>query len=309
MEGELCKMEQTFFKCRGGTKLTLPSEDVFQLTVLTTQDIQGLIELSASVGWDYDAHEIKTIMAAGRIVGHKNTEGKIVSCAAITPYETNVASIGMVIVHEQCRGFGLGRIVTQACIDHVSEETAIILVATKEGEPLYEKMGFRTVEHVHKYLADNFVETTRDTDSIVIMEEFQEKDFEQLIKLDAGAFGDRRELFLRERIQQSKRCVVVKNEHNQLIGYGLTIQGPIYLLLGPIVAPNKKIAHHIIEELAKGHNGKLRIDCPSIQKELWPFLQQSGFTLAATPPVMIRNAKKMPTRNQTLFALAAQAFG
>ena len=289
--------------------MTLPSKEVFHLTVLTAQDIQGLIELSASVGWDYDAHEIKTIISAGQIVGHKNKEGKIVSCAAITPYETNVASIGMVIVHEQYRGFGLGRIVTQACIDHVSEETAIILVATKEGEPLYEKMGFRTVEHVHKYLADNFVETTRDTDSIVIMEEFQEKDFEQLIKLDAGAFGDRRELFLRERIQQSQRCVVVKNEHNQLIGYGLTIQGPIYLLLGPIVAQNKEIAHYIIEELAKGHNGKLRIDCPSIQKELWPFLQQSGFTLAATPPVMIRNAKKMPTRNQTLFALAAQAFG
>jgi len=281
----------------------------FELTLFTSTDIQGLIELSASVGWDYDAYEIETIMAAGRIVGHKNMEGKIVSSAAIIPYDTNVASIGMVIVHEQCRGFGLGRVVTQACINSVSEETAILLVATKEGEPLYQKMGFTTVEHVHKYLADKFVETTSEADFLGTIKEFQEQDFEQLVKLDAAAFGDSRRIFLRKRIQQSQRCVVVKNQDNQMIGYGLTIAGPIYLLLGPIVAPSMEIAHHIINELAKGHQGKLRIDCPAIQKELSPFLQQSGFMLAATPPVMIRNAKKMPKRNQTLFALAAQAFG
>ena len=281
----------------------------FELTLFTSTDVQGLIELSASVGWDYDAHEIETIMAAGRIVGHKNMEGKIVSSAAIIPYDTNVASIGMVIVHEQCRGFGLGRIVTQACIDSVSAETAIMLVATKEGEPLYQKMGFTTVEHVHKYLADKYVETTSEADFLGTIKEFQEQDFEQLVKLDAAAFGDSRRIFLRKRIQQSQRCVVVKNQDNQMIGYGLTIAGPIYLLLGPIVAPSKEIAHHIINELAKGYQGKLRIDCPSIQKELAPILQQSGFTMAATPPVMIRNAKKIPTRNQTLFALAAQAFG
>lgn len=289
--------------------MSLTSEHLFQLTLFTPADIQGLIELSASVGWDYDAHEMKTIMAAGRIIGHKNKEGNIVSSAAITPYDTGVASIGMVIVHEQCRGFGLGRVVTQACIDHVSEETTIMLVATKEGEPLYQKMGFMTVEHVHKYLADKFVETTGEINSFCTITEYQEQDFEQIVKLDAGAFGDSRRVFLRERIRQSQRCVVVKNQHNQLIGYGLTIAGPIYLLLGPIVAPNKEIAHHIIDELAKGHKGKLRIDCPSSQKELSAALQQSGFTLAATPPVMIRNAKNMPTRNQTLFALAAQAFG
>ncbi|MFJ7373290.1 GNAT family N-acetyltransferase [Lysinibacillus capsici] len=281
----------------------------FELTLFTSTDIQGLIELSASVGWDYDAYEIETIMAAGRIVGHKNMEGKIVSSAAIIPYDTNVASIGMVIVHEQCRGFGLGRIVTQACIDSVSAETAIMLVATIEGQPLYQKMGFTTAEHVHKYLADKYVETTSEADFLGTIKEFQEQDFEQLAQLDAAAFGDSRRIFLRKRIRQSQRCVVVKNQDNQMIGYGLTIAGPIYLLLGPIVAPSKEIAHHIINELAKGYQGKLRIDCPSVQKELGPILQQSGFTMAATPPVMIRNAKKIPTRNQTLYALAAQAFG
>lgn len=59
-------------------------------------DDSGLVELSASVGWDYDEHEIGTVMAIGKIFGHKNTEGKIVSSAAINRYDSNLASVGMV---------------------------------------------------------------------------------------------------------------------------------------------------------------------------------------------------------------------
>ncbi|WP_322741753.1 hypothetical protein [Fictibacillus phosphorivorans] len=62
-------------------------------------DVLGLIELSSSVGWDYDEGEINTILLSGNIYGHKNPKGKIVSSAAIIPYDTNLASIGMVIVH------------------------------------------------------------------------------------------------------------------------------------------------------------------------------------------------------------------
>lgn len=37
-------------------------------------------------------------MATGKIFGHKNRKGKIVSSAAIIPDDSEVASIGMVIV-------------------------------------------------------------------------------------------------------------------------------------------------------------------------------------------------------------------
>lgn len=62
-------------------------------------DVLHLIELSSSVEWDYDEQEIHTILSSGCIYGHKNAEGEIVSSAAIISYDTNLASIGMVIVH------------------------------------------------------------------------------------------------------------------------------------------------------------------------------------------------------------------
>ncbi|WP_274517273.1 hypothetical protein [Lysinibacillus boronitolerans] len=69
-----------------------------------------------------------------------------------------------------------------------------------------------------------------------------------------------------------------------------------------------EIAHHIINELAKGHQEKLRIDCPAIQKELSPILQQSGFMLVATPPVMIRNAKKNAYTKSNIICSSSTSF-
>ncbi|KMY32632.1 acetyltransferase [Lysinibacillus xylanilyticus] len=280
-----------------------------QLVLFDANDIPGLIDLSDSVGWDYDESEIKTVMMSGKIFGHKNAEGEIVSSAAIITYDTNLASIGMVIVHENYRGLGLGKLATQKCIESVSEHTAIMLVATKDGEPLYKKMGFTTVDYVHKYLTENYIGAHNLASNEYAIEDFNENDFAEIVSLDAAAFGDKRSNFLRNRIKQSKHCVVVRDHQANIIGFGLSILGPINLILGPIIAPDSKTASLIINTLAKNHHGKLRIDIPSGHAEFIKWIEQSGFTEANRPPIMILHAEKMPTRNNTLFAIAAQIFG
>ncbi|MFJ3390765.1 GNAT family N-acetyltransferase [Lysinibacillus sp. NPDC086135] len=280
-----------------------------QLVLFDANDIPGLIDLSDSVGWDYDESEIRTVMMSGKIFGHKNAEGNIVSSAAIITYDTNLASIGMVIVHENYRGLGLGKLVTQKCIESVSQHTAIMLVATKDGEPLYKKIGFTTVDYVHKYLADKYSGAHNLTSNDFTIEDYNESDFAEIVRLDAAAFGDKRSNFLRNRINQAKHCSVVRDHQTNIIGFGLSIQGPIHLILGPIIAPDSITASLIINTLAKDHHGKLRMDVPSGHAEMIKWLEQNGFTEANRPPVMILHAEEMPTRNNTLFAIAAQIFG
>ncbi|MBG9455776.1 acetyltransferase [Lysinibacillus sphaericus] len=280
-----------------------------QLVVFEENDIPGLIALSDSVGWDYDEFEIRTVMKSGEIFGHKNDKGEIVSSAAIITYDSNVASIGMVIVHENYRGLGLGKLATQKCIESVSAQTAIMLVATEEGEPLYKKMGFATVDYVHKYLNNNYFNDKNLASNEYTIEDFNEQNFADIVSLDAAAFGVKRSNFLQNRIKQSKQSIVMKDSHGKIIGFGLSILGPLNLILGPIIAPDSLTACFIINTLAKDHNGKLRIDVPSGHAEFIKRLEQSGFTEANKPPVMILHAEKMPTRNDTLFAIAAQIFG
>ncbi|WP_088035051.1 GNAT family N-acetyltransferase [Evansella clarkii] len=279
------------------------------LVQFENKDISGLVELSASVGWDYDEQEIGTVMASGKIFGHKNAEGKIVSSAAIIKYDGNLASIGMVIVNNDFRGLGLGKEVTQKCIDYFSNELSVMLIATAEGKPLYKKMGFKAVDSVHKFLCDTYDVTKSIVNNNFTVESCTESDFNEIIKLDEAAFGNKRSHFLHQRIKQSKQCLAVKDSEGNIIGYGLSVSGPVNLILGPVVAPNTHIAALILDNLAYGHQGKLRIDVPSGNDEFMLFLENKGFVKVSTPPVMLINAAELPFRNNTLFAIAAQVFG
>ncbi|NHM33981.1 GNAT family N-acetyltransferase [Neobacillus terrae] len=285
------------------------NETKLELVQFDKSDIKALIELSASVGWDYDEYEVLTVMSSGKIFGHKNAEGKIVSSAAVIPYENYLSSIGMVIVNKEYRGLGLGREVTQKCIDFAPSNASIMLIATEEGKPLYEKMGFRTVDYVHKYLCDNYTTAIPLSISRVSIENFSENDLPEILNLDKAAFGDKRSNFLHNRINQSEQCLVVKDSKANIIGYGISILGPINLILGPIVAPDSQTAALILDRLAFGHKGKLRIDVPSGNEEFMLFLEQGGFLKASIPPIMVINSVNMPPRNNTLFGIAAQIFG
>jgi predicted GNAT family N-acyltransferase len=274
------------------------------------QDIPGLIDLSFSVGWDYDADEITTAMSVGTIYGHKTELGDIISSAAIIPFDNKLASIGMEIVKEKYRGYGLARELTHACVNSVSDEVTIMLIATPEGKPLYEKLGFQTISCVHKFLCDDhvpvFSEVEKKNYNIIPLTDVH---FDQIRELDESAVGADRGLFLKSRIQQAKQGIVVTGKNDKLLGYGLGIEGPINLILGPIVAINDDIAASIVHHLAKGYQGKLRIDVAEGKGSFLKHLERCGFNKVSQPPVMIKNSSQLPKRNNTLYSIAAQIFG
>lgn len=281
-----------------------------RLVELQRQDIPGLIALSDSIGWDYDEPDLVTILSAGRVLGHKTEQGTIVSSSAVLPYGDRLASIGMVIVHPAYQGRGLGKAAVQACIGAAGEQPAVMLIATKEGEPLYEKLGFHAVTCVHKMVADRYSSAfpVHEAGQYEI-EPFNGTCLDQVHRLDRWAVGAERHTFLNSRIRQAKQGVVLRDKNKQMIGYGLAVAGPVHLILGPIIAPNSEAAACLIHHLAAGHDGRLRIDVPDEQRALLPYLRQCGFERATRPPVMFLHGRQMPARNGTLYGIAAQIFG
>lgn len=280
-----------------------------KLNVLDENDIEGLISFSQSVGWDYDRDEIRTVMSSGKILGHQNELGQIVSSGAIIPYDTHLASIGMIIVNQQYRGQSLGKEITQACIERVPEKVSIMLIATPEGKPLYEKMGFKEVGYVHKFISNNYVPSNNSLSEGLKIEVFAVGDFDKVVELDKNAFGDSRRKFLVNRINQSRQSLVLRDVNGRILGYGLSILGSDNLILGPIVAPNFNTAAYLINQLALNHRGKLRIDTPISNKMFMNFLRASGFVKVGQPPIMIINSDTMPIRNNNLYGIGAQIFG
>ncbi|PEY63233.1 GNAT family N-acetyltransferase [Bacillus thuringiensis] len=276
---------------------------------LSKEQIGDIVALSSYIGWDYNREEIDTVFNSGIVYGVWNERKELIASAAIILYGEALASIGMVIVHPDYKGRGIGKVITNSCMSSVSAQIPIMLIATDEGKPLYEKLGFRVVSYVSKYICNSYNVNHKCAENEECMMVYKEGDLEGIIKIDEGAFGTSRNEFLKQRIMQSEQCVVVKDTEENVVGYGISIQTPENKIIGPVVAKNNAMAMRIVHDFARGHNGKLRMDVPEGKNEFMKELEVAGFKKVNTPPIMIKNSNWLLKRNSELYSIAAQIFG
>ncbi|HDR8183333.1 TPA: GNAT family N-acetyltransferase [Bacillus thuringiensis] len=276
---------------------------------LKEDTIGHIVALSSYIGWDYNREEIETIFNSGIVYGVWNERKELIASAAIILYGEALASIGMVIVHPDYKGKGIGKVITNSCMNSVSAQTPCMLIATDEGKHLYEKLGFRVVSYVSKYICNSYNANHKCAENEEYMMVYKESDLEGIIKIDEGAFGTSRNEFLKQRIMQSEQCVVVKDTKENVVGYGISIQTPENKIIGPVVAKNNAVAMIIVHGLARGHNGKLRMDVPEGKNDFMKELEIAGFKKVNTPPIMMKNTGQLLNRNNGLYSIAAQIFG
>ncbi|MEK4837176.1 GNAT family N-acetyltransferase [Bacillus sp. FSL L8-0152] len=276
---------------------------------LRKEQIGDIVALSSYIGWDYNREEIDTVFNSGIVYGVWNERKELIASAAIILYGEALASIGMVIVHQNYKGRGIGKVITNSCMSSVSAQTPIMLIATDEGKPLYEKLGFRVVSYVSKYICNSYNVNDYCVGNEDYMVKYEECDLEKIIKIDENAFGTNRKVFLKKRIMQSEQCNVVKDKEQNVLGYGLSIQTPENKIIGPVVAKNNAMAMRIVHDLARGHNGKLRMDVPEGKNDFMKELEIAGFKKVNTPPIMMKNSNRLLKRNGELYSIAAQIFG
>jgi hypothetical protein len=181
-----------------------------------------------------------------------------------------------------------------------------MLVATEEGKPLYEKLGFLTVDILNKLVATEYK-----SNLLFEMDRLQSitnDDIEEILMLDKEAFGADRSTFLKLRIQQATYRVMLQNQDGKILGFALGVQTPDILVIGPVVAPDQVFAYHLIDYIARKHKGPMRIDIPSEHQRLSNDLLRYGFKIERNPPIMLINGTELPSRKH-VFALAAQAYG
>jgi hypothetical protein len=186
-------------------------------------------------------------------------------------------------------------------------EKPFMLVATNEGKPLYEKLCFRTVATVHK-LVTKKAESIRIPSPPLEVKEIDPINIDPILALDVAAFGDRRTMFLKNRITHASFGYVLYNSSDHVIGFALGIRNGDQLIVGPVAAWDQEAAAVLIGQLLRRHSGPARIDIPSGHQNLIRLLTTAGFEIVRIPPVMTTGGTPLPSR-QHLFALASQAFG
>jgi GNAT superfamily N-acetyltransferase len=124
------------------------------LRKLETSDILSALELSAEAGWNQTAEDWCTLLELsvdGCLV--IEVDGELASTTTLLCYGQRLAWIGMVLTRIRYRGRGFARrLLTHALrlADEMHIET-VKLDATDQGQPLYEKLGFRCEQSVERW--------------------------------------------------------------------------------------------------------------------------------------------------------------
>lgn len=284
------------------TKLPLDS--------LTGSDIKDLLRLTQATGWDFTADEWWTLLVAGRVIGHRNAAGEVISCGGIVPYGPDFAVIGGVITDPSRQKQGLGRQLMDRLLTMMPTDTDVTfsLLATAAGRPLYEKLGFRHAGHLWKAAAQGPLNKPDVTSDWRLTESLPMKDLNALGRLDAERFGRPRGKFIQRRLGQAEARAFLYDSSDTLLGYAMGVTRGERMLIGPVSAPGPDEAAILIQSIASRHEGPLRIDVPDRHASIIEKCEALGFSKEADCLMMVRGEAGIAENWDRYYAVAAQAY-
>ena len=265
------------------------------------QHLDAAVELSRQAGWPHRRQDWALVLSLSKgFVALEN--GRVVGTAMATLLGDTCATVNMVIVDETMRGRGLGRQLMQAAID-AAGNLECCLVATADGLPLYEKMGFAACGEV---LQHQGIPAATDKPAGVAWVETVAP--AELAALDAQAFGADRTALFAELADRARFAVV--QEQGVIKGFAGLRDFGRGEVIGPVVAENADIARDLITFVFSERPGAfLRVDTTA-DTGLGPWLAEHGLghvgggIAMRRPKAEISADKKLKT-----FALTSQALG
>jgi GNAT superfamily N-acetyltransferase len=255
--------------------------------------IPGAVALSQAAGWPHRAEDwALTLSQSSGVVA---VEGeKLVGTALVSDFGP-VATLSMIIVDAPLRGRGLGRKLMDAILARAGD-SELRLIATSDGLPLYEKLGFvRTGDVIQcQGLAQPVAATPA---------QGADADFPvDMAGMDTAASGMSRADLL-ARVAGSGRVFGSSDGFALLRDFG---RGRV---LGPIVANSLDGAKSLLAQAASAQAGQfLRIDTPSA--ELADYAQTLGLDRVGGGVCMRRQHKPTaPSGTYRTYGLVSQALG
>ncbi|MCM2292693.1 GNAT family N-acetyltransferase [Allorhizobium sp. BGMRC 0089] len=279
-----------------------PVQTRIEINAFGHEHIDGALALSRGENWPHRREDWLLAHHLSKGVVAVDPEGRVVGTLMMTPYGDTCGTINMVIVDKAMRGLGLGRRMMESAIA-LAGDRQLRLIATQEGLPLYEKLGFVAIGAVRQHQGP--VTTLARPDGIEVL---QPDDLAAIQALDTKAFGANRTTLI-EALHRHGEIAVVRKDHH-IIAYAAIRAFGRGEVIGPVVAPDLEMAKTLIAYHAASRPGAfLRVDT-DIETGLHPFLSEIGLAHAGGGVTMQRPPKAgADDVHAKLYALASQALG
>lgn len=204
------------------------------LRLLYPADLEGALELSRLANWNQTIDDWKMLLRLGpQGCFAIELDGQIVATTTLLSYGKRLAWIGMVLTRPECRRRGFAKRLMQAALERASDLKieSIKLDATVDGQPLYEKLGFKTEQVIERWL--------RDGQSTVAPAQSALRIAPPPLEMDREAFGAGRARVLQELASRNPPDSTGE-------AYNFSRDGARCRYLGPCVARDQKSARAVI---------------------------------------------------------------
>lgn len=263
----------------------------------------GALHLSRQEQWPHRPEDWTMALSVSRGLAAVDERSRVVGTVLMTPYGDGAATINMVIVDPAWRGQGLGRRLMDGAMA-LAGDRPLRLVATRDGLPLYERLGFRETGRVLQHQGECRPVTLPTPADVAPA---TAEDMAAIAGLDRLAFGaERGELI--DRIATAGRFLVLRTA-GAVTGFAALRDFGRGWVIGPVVAPDLDTAKRLMAPFMTECAGRfLRVDTTATTG-LAPWLTENGLAhvgggVAMQRPVLAAQAAPVST-----FALASQAFG
>ena len=262
--------------------------------------------LSLAVRWPHRIEDLRFLLELGR--GLVLLEGEtVIGMIMWWPFGARHAALGMVIVTPERQGRGLGRQLMDLALGELGSRD-VLLNASKEGVPLYAKVGFRDLEGLGQHQGVPSDRAAVAPPGGARLHAMRATDLDVVIAFDARASGLSRAAMLRALLGIGEGLVMERD--GRLLGYALFRRFGHGHVIGPVAASDERIARSLIGAWIESRgDGFLRVDAPS-SSGLSDWLVARGLAKVDDAYTMVRGAP--PARapeGPRLFALTSQALG
>ncbi len=247
----------------------------------TAADIPLAMELKNLAGWNQTEPDWAGYLEfepEGCFVAE--LDGRACGTATAIRYGDRFGWIGMVLVHPDCRRFGIGTTLLRRVIGYLQQHGTggVKLDATPMGRKVYVPIGF-----VDEYEVTRYEGVARASGGAIApgIREMSPADIAGIAAFDAPIFGSERAAVLRSLSRRNpEMCFVTRDAAGAIAGYLIARQGQNAVQLGPWLARGTGVAAGLLAAFSRKVSGRrVFVDVPHPNGAGLRLVEGLGFTV------------------------------